>query len=69
MATLPKRLQIQGACAQQSQQHLSIYGKKKVEFSSSLMSLRTLTISFSNGLLPGQGKWRCAHTISIFLKK
>ena len=69
VATLLRRLQAQGACAHQSQQSFSLHENNKLEFSSSLVGPRTLTVSFSNRLLPGQGKWSCKCTVSFFSEK
>ena len=56
MATLPKRLQMQGASTHQSQQSLFLCGNKKPEFSSSLVGPRAFIVLFSNRLSQEQGK-------------
>ena len=53
----------------QSQQPLSLHRNKKPKFSSSLVSPKTLIRSFSNRLLPEQGKWGCRCTVSFSSKK
>ena len=56
MVTLPRKLQAQSTCGHQSYQLLLLYGNKKPKFLLSLVGPKAFTVSFSNRLLPGQGK-------------
>ena len=69
IATLPRRLQAQGARAYQSSLPSSLHGNIKPEFSSSLVSQKTLTVLFLNRLFPGHGKWRFRCTILFSSEK
>ena len=69
MAILAKRFQAKGACTHQSQQLLLLYENKKLEFLSSLVGPKALTVSFSNKLLAEQGKWGSRYTVLISLEK